>query len=180
MLAQLAFGVWHQRKAQQPTHNLSRAMPLLHRLCADAAPAFLDKNNLCGDVQKPCPAGYRCFDGFNCCPEGAPVCGGKCCGAPWTCVGNVCVPPGGSPCGRIICMQDWKCLENDLCCRATDTICNHKCCPLGNQCRSGLCVLPDEEPCGLGRTGDTALRMCRLPEEFCADPAKGTPVAACW
>ncbi len=41
----------------------------------------------------------------------------------------------------------------------------------------GLCVLPDEEPCGLARTGDTALRMCRLPEEFCADPAKGTPVA---
>lgn len=58
-------------------------------------PTFANsKDNLCGDALKPCPAGYRCFDGFNCCPDRTPVCGGKCCGDPWTCVGNTCVPPG--------------------------------------------------------------------------------------
>jgi hypothetical protein len=56
-------------------------------------------------------------------------------------------------------------------------VANRRCCVRGNVCRAKLCVLPDEEPCGVAADGVAALRMCRLPTEFCADPAKGVCTA---
>lgn len=83
----------------------------------------------CGVSKQSCPPGYRCFDGFNCCPEATPVCGGKCCGGDWSCVGDVCVPPGAKACGKAVCdsLSGWECLETDLCCRQSDSVCNHRC-----------------------------------------------------
>lgn len=135
--------------------------------------AMLANNQACGDTQQPCRDGYRCFDGFNCCPDNTPVCGGKCCGGDWSCVSGVCVAPGTTPCGRWVCEKGWECLEDNLCCRPSDTVCNHKCCSRGNVCRDGMCVAPDAEPCGVSADGNTTLHMCHLPEQFCADAARG-------
>ena len=61
--------------------------------------------------------------------------------------------------------------------RLLAAVARRRCCVRGNVCRAKLCVLPDEEPCGVAADGVSALRMCRLPTEFCADPAKGASTA---
>lgn len=84
---------------------------------------------------------------------------GQCCGSPWTCQGDRCVPPGGTVCGPVICQATYECLEENLCCKPLSTVCNHQCCPQSKACRKNMCVEQDEEPCGN--------RMCHLPGEFC-------------
>ena len=121
----------------------------------------------CGPNNLECDKGTRCFNGFQCCPNDIPVCGGYCCGSPWACKGNICVPPGGTPCPgqNYICEEGRVCMQDYLCCRPTDSVCNNACCPKGKSCHHNQCVNEDEEPCGG--------RMCTSPSEVCVDREKG-------
>lgn len=103
-------------------------------------------STLCGTGV--CPAGQRCFDGWNCCPEATPICGGKCCQSPNTCLNNRCVEPGSIPCGTTVCPPGQTCGLNNVCCTADRKVCGQACCELGQDCVLGTCAAAGSLPCG--------------------------------
>lgn len=104
-------------------------------------------STLCGTGV--CPAGQRCFDGWNCCPLETPVCGAQCCQAPSVCVSNKCVAPGSIPCGTTVCTGGLSCIQ-DVCCSADRVVCGGKCCDTGQSCILGVCAAAGSRQCGQG------------------------------
>lgn len=70
-------------------------------------------STLCG--RGACPPGSRCFDGWNCCPDGVDVCGGVCCDKGRVCLQNQCTAAGSIPCGSAVCTPGQLC-TNNVCC----------------------------------------------------------------
>lgn len=105
-------------------------------------------STLCGTGV--CPAGQRCFDGWNCCGEDTPICGGACCASPSTCISNRCVAPGSVPCGTNVCVPGEVCGQNNVCCPTDRVVCGSTCCQTGLTCVSGVCAAAGSTPCGTG------------------------------
>lgn len=103
-------------------------------------------STLCGTGV--CPTGQRCFDGWNCCPETTPICGGKCCQAPSTCVNNRCVEPGSVPCGNTVCQPGEQCGVGNVCCTSDRKVCGSTCCEVGQDCVLGTCAAAGSTACG--------------------------------
>jgi hypothetical protein len=100
---------------------------------------------LCGGGA--CPAGWRCFDGFNCCPEDVQICGGTCCNNNRVCLQNQCVAAGSTPCGTAVCSPGQQC-SNNVCCDASRVVCGSRCCDQGQQCLLGQCAAAGATACG--------------------------------
>lgn len=102
-------------------------------------------STLCGGGA--CPPGWRCFDGFNCCPEEVQVCGGVCCNNNRVCLQNQCVAAGSTPCGAAVCSPGQQC-SNNVCCDPSRVVCGGRCCEQGQQCLLGQCAAAGATACG--------------------------------
>ncbi|WIA15813.1 hypothetical protein OEZ85_012568 [Tetradesmus obliquus] len=102
-------------------------------------------STLCGGGA--CAPGWRCFDGFNCCPEEVQVCGGVCCNNNRVCLQNQCMAAGSSPCGAAVCSPGQQCSSN-VCCSPSRVVCGGRCCEQGQQCLLGQCAAAGATACG--------------------------------
>ncbi|WIA35992.1 hypothetical protein OEZ86_007355 [Tetradesmus obliquus] len=111
-------------------------------------------STLCGGGA--CPPGWRCFDGFNCCPEEVQVCGGVCCNNNRVCLQNhqqcvqgICCGLGETNCGGRCCGMTNTCLLGRYCVPQGSSVCQGRVCVFPQQCAGGTtCCNPGQQACG--------------------------------